>query len=241
MRRVPNHEKADMTDKLGYSGKRYWDEYHHEGLSKLLDRSGKQKKWLDSFVAALQECRARVVLDLGCGSGYDALQLARLGFEVSGVDISSIAIAHAKITAEENRLEIDYRQHDIARPLPYLDAHFDAVICNLTLHMFPVSTAAAITAEVARCLKPGGAFMLHVNSVDDLPYRSKLQPPVVELGDEMYCFGRGQTMRFFSEQACRDLLADWQLERLQAVRMLQPDGAVQKCAWRVIARKRAAA
>ena len=36
--------------------------------------------------------------------------------------------------------------------------------------------------------------------------------------------------------ACRQLLADWHIHTLEAVKMLRPDGEVQKCAWRVIAR-----
>jgi len=185
----------------------------------------------------LQESGVRRVLDLGCGSGYDALALAGLGFSVWGTDISHTAIGHAREQAAKAGMEVAYQQHDIARPLPYPDNSFDAVVCNLTLHMFPADTASAITAEVARCLEPGGLFLFHVNSTDDLPYRSKLQPPVVELGGGMYSFGKGQTMRFFSETACRQLLADWHIHTLEAVTMLRPDGEIQKCAWRVIARR----
>jgi len=225
-----------MASDEGYSGKEYWDEYHDIGLAKPLDRSSKQEKWLRPFIPILHEYKARTVHDLGCGSGYDALALAQLGFVVSGTDISSIAIEHAIAEAATAGLEIDYRQHDIARPLPYPNAKFDAVICNLTLHMFPVTTANDIASEVKRCLVPGGLFLLHVNAVEDLPYRRELQPPVVKLGDEMYCFGRGQTMRFFSEASCRQLMKGWQLLSLEAVRMMRADGAVQKCAWRVVAR-----
>lgn len=225
-----------MTSEQGYSGKDYWEEYHDTGLSKTLDRDSKQEKWLRPFIPILRENKVRTIHDLGCGSGYDALALAQSGFTVSGTDISSIAIEHAIAQAKDAGLDIDYRQHDIARPLPYPDSQFDAVVCNLTLHMFPVETARDIASEVRRCLAPGGLFLLHVNSTDDLPYRRLLQPPVVELGAEMYCFGRGQTMRFFSETACRDLLEGWQFLNLEAVQMLRADGEVQKCAWRVVAR-----
>jgi hypothetical protein len=106
--------------------------------------------------------------------------------------------------------------------------------------MFPENVASAIVAEVKRCLVPGGLFLFHVNSADDLPYRSLLQPPVVSLGEGMYRLGKGQTMRFYSEKDCRSLLQDWDLLHLEAVQMLRPDGEVQKCAWRCIAQKRSA-
>lgn len=222
---------------VDYSGIEYWEDYHQVGLEKVRNREIKQEKWLYSFVPALTENDCKSILDLGCGSGYDALALAALGFQVSGNDISQVAIDHARSQAEKAGCDIEYQQHDIAMPMSYADAQFDAVICNLTLHMFPVSIADDIAAEVYRCVKPGGLFMFHVNATEDLPYRSKLQPPVVPLGDEMYCFGKGQTMRFFSEQACENLLSRWQILQIEPIRMLREDGGIQKCAWRCIARK----
>ena len=226
-----------MKGEVSYSGQDYWEDYHRVGLKEVRNREVKQERWLHPFIPLLQEHAVRSVLDLGCGSGYDALVLAGLGFEVSGCDISELAIDHAREKAEQSNLAIDYLQHDIALPLSYGNSTFDAVICNLTLHMFPVDVANSITSEVSRCLQAGGLFCFHVNSTDDLPYRSKLQPPVVELGEEMFCFGKGQTMRFFSEAACRELLEGWSILLLQPVKMLREDGAVQKCAWQCIAQK----
>ena len=226
-----------MKGKTTYSGQDYWEDYHKTGIEAVRNREVKQERWLHPFIPLLKEHSVRAVMDLGCGSGYDALVLARLGFEVSGCDISQLAIDHAREQAAEENLAIDYLQHDIAQPLPYESGVFDAVICNLTLHMFPVNIANDIVGELSRCLRPGGLFGFHVNATDDLPFRSKLQPPVVELGDEMYCFGKGQTMRFFSEAACRDLLQGWDILVLQAVQMLRDDGAIQKCAWRCVAQK----
>jgi SAM-dependent methyltransferase len=187
------------------------------------------------MVPHLQRHKVSTVLDMGCGTGYDALTLAQLGFEVSGNDISEVAIQHARHKAAAAELDVKFVQHDIATAMPYGDGSFDAVICNLTLHMFPPDIAVAITREVSRCLSPQGLFLFHVNSTDDIPYRSKLQPPVVALNNSMFRFGKGQTMRFFSETACRELLEDWELLELKAVQMLREDGSVQKCAWRCVA------
>lgn len=221
----------------GYSGIDYWEAYHETGIERVTNRETKQEKWLHSLVPVLKQYQSGKVMDLGCGSGYDALTLAGLGFDVSACDISLVAIEHARQKATEAGKDIEYLQHDIARPLPWPDDYFDAVICNLTLHMFPANVAAKIVAEVERCLAPAGLFLFHVNSSDDLPYRSKLQPPVVPLGDDMFRLGSGQTMRFFSEQACRDLLENWDVLKIEAVQMLRQDGGVQKCAWRCVGQK----
>ena len=228
--------KKAITE-AGYSGVEYWDDYHQVALGKTLNRAAKLKVWLDSFVPYLGKLEGKRVMDLGCGSGHDALALARQGFTVSGCDISSVAIREARELAEERGLSARFIQHDIAQPLPYEDGAFDAVVCNLTLHMFTAATAKRVVAEVSRCLAPGGLFAFHVNSTDDLPYRRKLQPPVSRLDNGMYCFGKGQTMRFFSEQDCRELLSGWDLLLLDPVQMLRDDGAVQKCAWRCVAKK----
>ena len=226
----------DLTE--GYSGIDYWEAYHQEGISNITNRTSKQEKWLYSFVPVLQQHQARTVLDLGCGSGYDALALAQLGCTVSACDISQLAIDHAIEQASEAGHAIEYRQHDIAMPLPYTNGSFDAVVCNLTLHMFPASVAVDIVAEVERCLASSGLFLFHVNSTEDLPYRSRLQPPVVPFGEDMFRLGSGQSMRFFSEQACVELLGDWNILKIDPVQMLRKYGGVQKCAWRCIAQKR---
>lgn len=230
--------RKDHGLERGYSGIDYWEAYHEVGIQKVTNRTSKQEKWLFSLVPFLQQHEAVTVLDLGCGSGYDALALAEQGFTVSGCDISQHAIDHANQQAAAAGKTIHYQQLDIAKPLPYPDGSFNAVVCNLTLHMFSAGVAAEIVKEVGRCLAPAGLFLFHVNATEDLPYRSKLQPPVVPLGEDMFRLGTGQSMRFFSEQACRELLQGWVILTIKPVQMLRADGGVQKCAWRCIAQKR---
>lgn len=230
-------EETEMKSDRCYSGQGYWDEYHCIDLGKHPSRDAQQETWLRCFLPVLNRYQVQTILDLGCGSGYDALTLAEVGFQVKGADISRVAIEHAHAQAAHIGLDVAFLEHDIATPLPYRDAEFDAVISNLTLHMFRAELAAAIVDEITRCLAPGGLFMFHVNSTDDFPYRSKLQPPVVALSDQLYRFGRGQTMRFFTGSDCRALVSGLSLLHLEAIRMLRPDGQVQKCAWRCIAQK----
>ena len=220
-----------------YSGELYWDEYHEIARGKKIDRSVKLRTWLDSFRPSLQGLEGRNVLDLGCGTGHDAVALSRSGFRMFGCDISGVAIESARRLAKAESQDIEWIQHDIAKSLPYADGQFGAVICNLTLHMFPPEIADRIVREVARCLWPDGLFAFHVNATEDLPYREKLQPPVIRSEDGMYCFGRGQTMRFYSKADCEALLKDWDIVLLEPVRMLGPEGETVKCAWRCVARR----
>lgn len=225
-----------MTERGSYSGPAYWDDYHHASASCAGTRRTGARIWLECFLGTLQEHRSQRILDLGCGSGADAIALARRGYETTGVDISPVALDLAR-QAQDAALPVEFVQHDVADPLPFADARYDAVVSNLTLHMFPASLAHAIVAEVARCLRPGGLFLFHVNSIEDIPFRIAQQQPAVRLGPGFYRLGKGQTMRFFSEDCCRELVSGWTLHRLEHVVSRRPNGAIQKCAWRCIAGK----
>lgn len=98
------------------------------------------------------------VLDVGCGPGRHAHELARRGIAVHGIDISArfveLATEHAPPGATFERLD--------ARHLVF-DAQFDAVIC-LCQGAFGLMTAngddRTVLAGIARALKPGGRLAL---------------------------------------------------------------------------------
>jgi SAM-dependent methyltransferase len=66
------------------------------------------------------------ILDLGCGYGRIAHELARAGAEVTGVDLAPAMIDRARQRAQQDGLAIDYRVGDMAR-LPPLSG-FDVVL-----------------------------------------------------------------------------------------------------------------
>lgn len=59
-------------------------------------------------------CRA---LDLGCGSGANAIWLAQQGFEVTGVDFSGKAIEIARQKAAEAQVDVQFIVADLAQPI----------------------------------------------------------------------------------------------------------------------------
>ena len=69
----------------------------------------------------------RKALDVACGAGRDSIFLAQNGFDVTGIDISSVALAHAKIRAQQERLKIDWLEHDLDFSLPF-SSKFDAIL-----------------------------------------------------------------------------------------------------------------
>lgn len=105
------------------------------------------------MIPILQAPRVRSILDLGCGSGRNAVPLENAGYEVHGIDSApeSILICRQFVSAPELFREAS------AAALPYPDNHFDAVLDVGCLHMLPDHVSrATVLAEVARVLKPGG-------------------------------------------------------------------------------------
>lgn len=96
------------------------------------------------------------ILDLGCAGGFMAEALTSRGAHVTGIDPASQAIkaarAHVKATGQSIRYDIG-----IGEDLPYEEGSFDAVVCVDVLEH--VTNLTEVLAEVARVLKPGGAFL----------------------------------------------------------------------------------
>jgi SAM-dependent methyltransferase len=67
------------------------------------------------------------ILDIGCGTGTHAIELAKRGYKVTGIDISSVMIEEAKKKAEKKNLKIDFKLQDMREIT--LPQKFDAAIC----------------------------------------------------------------------------------------------------------------
>jgi 2-polyprenyl-6-hydroxyphenyl methylase/3-demethylubiquinone-9 3-methyltransferase len=99
------------------------------------------------------DASGRRLLDVGCGGGFLCEEFARIGFDVTGIDPSSLKAAKAH--AAQNCLRIDY-QKARAEALPFGDSSFDYVsCCDVLEHVDNVNET---IAEIARVLKPGGLF-----------------------------------------------------------------------------------
>jgi SAM-dependent methyltransferase len=91
------------------------------------------------------------VLDLGCGTGELAAEIAGRGATVVAVDADEAMVAAARVTAPAARV-----LHGDAQRLP-VDGPFDAVFSNAVLHWIPDPMAAR--REARRVLRTGGRFV----------------------------------------------------------------------------------
>jgi SAM-dependent methyltransferase len=100
------------------------------------------------------------ILDVGCGYGRHSIELARLGFEVTGVDISEVQLGRAREKAQTVEVSVGFRQGD-ARTLEF-EAEFDAAISMFLSFGFFETDAEhlAMLRGIARALRPGGRFLM---------------------------------------------------------------------------------
>jgi ubiquinone/menaquinone biosynthesis C-methylase UbiE len=95
------------------------------------------------------------VLDVGCGTGFATAELARLGVEVSGLDLSPGMLEVARRRLPEVTFEIGSML-----ALPHADGSFAGVVAwYSTIHVPDPELPTALT-ELARVLRPGGHLLL---------------------------------------------------------------------------------
>lgn len=93
------------------------------------------------------------VLEYGCGVGGVAFEMARAGHQVTGIDISPVAIQKATERAQQAKLNNIYFTEMNAEDLSFNDKSMDIVCGSAILHHLNIEQS---LKEIARVLKPEG-------------------------------------------------------------------------------------
>jgi SAM-dependent methyltransferase len=128
----------------------------------VLERYGKlQRKWFnkENRFRILGDLRGKKVLDVGCGDGLNVVTLAKLGAQVTGIDISPGAIELAQKRVDINGLTNSARL--LCSPIETAniqDGTFDIIWGDAVLHHL-IEVLEPIMIQLRRCLKPGGMMI----------------------------------------------------------------------------------
>jgi SAM-dependent methyltransferase len=138
--------------------------YEHPRLARIYDPLDADRSDLDVYDALLDELGARAVLDVGCGTGTFACQLARRGLVVVGVEpaAASLDVARTKPGAERVR----WIQGE-ARTMPSLQVDVATMTANVAQVFVTDDDWMATLEAIRRALLPGGLLVFESRVPED--------------------------------------------------------------------------
>ena len=165
--------------------------------------------WLDKWLALIEQKPVNGhVLELGCGSGWDTVDLLSAGCKVIATDISMENLTEcAKSPSHANLVQMDNR-----KPFPFANASVDVIIASLSLHYFTWDVTMQIASELRRCLKADGILLARFNSTHDYNYGAS--PTTSEIEPNFHLVGTSPK-RFFDENSMRLFLQGWDIQFLE--------------------------
>jgi SAM-dependent methyltransferase len=147
--------------------RKWWEEmFSEEFLRAIPILSPKQLEREVNFIdEALSVDRGARILDLACGAGQHAVELATRGYDLVGFDLSQSQLDWAGGLAQERNQRLQFTYGDM-RELSYNES-FDAVYSwNTSFGFFEEEKNVDVAQRVFRALRPGGRFLLDVINRD---------------------------------------------------------------------------
>jgi SAM-dependent methyltransferase len=139
------------------------NDYLHFYRNRLTEERTKYE--VDFLIRELNLKKSMKILDLACGHGRHSNRLAKLGFNVVGIDTSKGFLELAKKEALRKKIKVKYQRMDMRKFL--FKNHFDAIFLLLiAFGYFDDKQNKRILKNVAGSLKPGGLFCLDMKNRD---------------------------------------------------------------------------
>jgi tellurite methyltransferase len=113
----------------------------------------------------LKHRKKGLVLDVGMGEGRDVLFLAEKGFQVTGVDLSEIAVNKCLKLAKEKKLSVEALVGDFLDYYP--NNRFDIIISNSTLHLMEKDSVRRAVVRMKKMTRKNGLNIIAVFTEED--------------------------------------------------------------------------
>lgn len=122
---------------------------------------------VDFIIEELKLPQGIRILDMGCGTGRHSVELAKRGYSVTGVDLSSVMLAQAKEATSKAGVEVEWIHADATEFETGIP--FDAAICLcegafglLGMNDDPLQHDMSILRNINKSLKPNSPLMMTV-------------------------------------------------------------------------------
>jgi len=163
-----------------------WDDFYNEAEVEDLPWFTKRLDFDLQIELKNRDLRKGRFLDLGTGVGTQAISLSKMGFDVTGADISEIAIDKAKKRSDKINFVVD----DILNTkLP--DDSFDFIFDRGIFHLFDESDRPEFVKQIKRILNDNGIYFLKCMSMeeeefsgDNAPHRLSKQQIIDIFGND---------------------------------------------------------
>lgn len=184
-------------EKVKTSIEKYWN-WRSRSYGYDADKSIKiENRWESVLKELVSDAPGRQALDIGTGRGQFAFYLARLGFAVTGIDLSEKMISHARKNAITHKRNIVFQTGD-AEKLEFEDNTFDVVASRNLLWTLPNPDKAL--NEWRRILRPGGTLVVSDGFWMNYTWK-RIHHLAFKLFREKFQNGSLTSLRFFSSYA----------------------------------------
>ncbi len=158
-------------------GRPSWNERYQSGDTPW--DSGRPSEELRRVLAEanIAPCRA---VELGCGTGTNAVWLAQQGFDVTATDISPLALAQAQQRAADGAVRVHFLQADVLHPPAELTGPFDFFFDRGCYHVVRRDNVAAYLTTLRGLTRPGSVGLVLAGNARE-PHDPG--PPVVSEAD----------------------------------------------------------
>jgi SAM-dependent methyltransferase len=184
----------------------HWDERYEKGNTPW--ETGQPSSELQRVIAEVPIQPSRAV-ELGCGSGANAVWLAQQGFDVTALDLSPRAIERARRRADEAGVRVRFLVADVLQPPAELSGPFDFFFDRGCYHVVRRENASAYRETLGRLTHPGTLGLVLAGNVrephdpgppvvSEEELRAELGPlfDIVQLREFRFDQGEGDMPRF---------------------------------------------
>ena len=125
------------------------------------------RRMTEAVLESVNPASGELILDIGCGRGIDAVELAKSGAVVTGLEPSPVMIKHAAYYIAENATAMNLVR-GIAENLPFRAQSIDKVICKGSLDHFPEPDE--VICQISAILRPDGRAVIAIANFGSLGF-----------------------------------------------------------------------